>query len=56
MDLYQLRLKTCDKLNIAICNALGVNEWITPELTMAEISATFLLSRQEPTNHELQTI
>lgn len=46
MDICQLRLKTCDKLNIAICNAIGVTEWVTPELTMVEISDTFLLSRK----------
>jgi hypothetical protein len=51
MDLCQLRLKTCDKLNIAIRNAPGVTE-----LTVVEISAIFLLSRKEATKHELQTV
>jgi hypothetical protein len=56
MDHCQLRLKSCDKLNITICNALEVNEWVTPELTMVEIRENFLLSRQGPTKHELQTV
>jgi hypothetical protein len=56
MDLCQLRLKTYDKLNIAMCNALVMTEWGTPELTVVEISVTFLLSRKKPTNHKLQTV
>jgi hypothetical protein len=54
MDLCHLRLKTRGKLNIAIFNALEVTECVIPELTVVEISVNFLLSRKEPTNHELQ--